>query len=139
MKLKNLGIGIVLLFATYANAQSNYEDHLIEVTLHEQDTLKMNFVKTPDLFQERWDTLAQPSFWKFVMKMSPQTSILNVAKTRQVLELQPLSEWNKQTDDENLDGKNDLGNRRNQKQTFFYYKKIEDGSEFRKNSFSSEF
>ena len=83
-----------------ANAQKDFEDHLIEVTLHEQDTALMNFVKTPDLFEERWDTLAQPSFWRFVMKMSPGTSILNVAATRQVLELKPLREWNKFTDDE---------------------------------------
>ena len=100
MSLKKLGIGMLLLFALNVNAQTEFDKHLIEVTLHEQDTLTMNFVKTPDLFNERWDTLAQPSFWKFVMKMSPQTSILNVASTRQVLELQPLAKWNEQTDDE---------------------------------------
>jgi hypothetical protein len=80
--------------------QPNFKEHLIEVTLHEQDTMALNFVKTPDLFAERWDTLAQPSFWKFVMRMSPGTSILNVAATRQVLELMPLKEWNKFSDDE---------------------------------------
>ena len=100
MSLKKLGIGMLLLLALNVNAQTEFDKHLIEVTLHEQDTLTMNFVKTPDLFNERWDTLAQPSFWKFVMKMSPQTSILNVASTRQVLELQPLAKWNEQTDDE---------------------------------------
>ncbi len=100
MILKKIGILVLLVTALNVQAQTEYDKHLIEVTLHEQDTLAMNFVKTPDLFQERWDTLAQPSFWKFVMKMSPQTSILNVASTRQVLELQPLKEWNKQSDDE---------------------------------------
>lgn len=80
--------------------QLNFKEHLIQVTLHEQDTLLMNFVKTPDLFHERWDTLAQPSFWKYVMKTPPNTSILNVASTRQVLELMPLKEWNAFTDDQ---------------------------------------
>ena len=94
---------LLLLFLAYCPltfGQQNFKKHLIEVTLHEQDTLPLNFVKTPDLFTERWDTLAQPSFWKFVMRMSPGTSILNVAKTRQVLELMPLKEWNKFSDDE---------------------------------------
>lgn len=97
-------ISIALIFSFLVgsglNAQQKFDNHLIEVTLHEQDTVQMNFVKTPELFQEQWDTLAQPSFWKFVMRMSPGTSILNVAKTRQVLELQPLAEWNKLSDDE---------------------------------------
>ncbi|WP_066759219.1 transglycosylase SLT domain-containing protein [Crocinitomix algicola] len=93
---------IVLLFlvSTSAFSQHRFNKHLIEVTLHEQDTLLMNFVKTPDLFMERWDTLAQPSFWKFVMRMSPETSILNVAETRQVLELRPLADWNNLSDEE---------------------------------------
>lgn len=89
-------------------AQTPFDKHLIEVTLHEQDTLQMNFVKTPELFKDRWDTLAQPSFWRFVMRMSPQTSILNVASTRQVLELRPLNDWNKLSDKEKEDYRDTL-------------------------------
>jgi len=98
--IKNSLLSTLCIIGSHSFAQSNYKDHLIEVTLHEQDTLLMSFVKTPDLFKERWDTLAQPSFWKFVMKMSPQTSILNVASTRQVLAVIQLSEWNALSDDE---------------------------------------
>ena len=98
--IKIFGLFVVMMVCFGAKAQQQFDEHLIEVTLHEQDTLHMNFVKTPELFLERWDTLAQPSFWKFVMKMSPQTSILNVASTRQVLELKPLSDWNKFSDDQ---------------------------------------
>ena len=96
------GLFFILFFAVTSGtyALENYKKHLIEVTLHEQDTMPLNFVKTPDLFSERWDTLAQPSFWKFVMRMSPGTSILNVAETRQVLELMPLKDWNKLSDDQ---------------------------------------
>ena len=89
---------ICLNFGLYA--QTRFDKHLIEVTLHESDSLFLNFVKTPDLFSERWDTLAQPSFWKFVMRMSPETSILNVASTREILELKPLKDWDKLSDDE---------------------------------------
>lgn len=90
-------LAFMLVITTFG--QQRFDKHLVEVTLHEQDTMTMNFVKTPDLFSERWDTLAQPSFWRFVMKMSPETSILNVADTRQVLELKPLAHWNKLSDE----------------------------------------
>ncbi len=85
---------ILLFFGGMAfggNAQGEFDDQLISVTLTKEDTASMSFVKTPDLFVERWDTLAQPSFWKFVMRMSSQTCILNVAATRQVLELKTMS------------------------------------------------
>lgn len=93
-------VGVLVSFSFGANAQSQFDNQLIEVRLHEHDTVALNFVKTPDLFEERWDTLAQPSFWKFVMRMSPQTSILNVASTRQVLEITTLEKWDRQTDEE---------------------------------------
>ncbi len=79
--------------------QNLFKERMIEVTLHEQDTTLMNFVKTPDLFGERWDTLAQPSFWKLIMKTSPQMGVLNVASTRQVLEVKSLVDWEKLTDE----------------------------------------
>jgi len=95
-----IGLTLICSLDGVAQSQLNYKEHLIEVTLHEQDTLSMNFVKTPDLFGERWDTLAQPNFWKVVMKTSPQTSILNVAETRQILEVLPLKQWDLLTDEE---------------------------------------
>jgi hypothetical protein len=102
MKLFVLTLTILAFLWNSENlrGQSSFDNHLIEVALHQNDTLLLNFVKTPDLFVGGWDTLAQPSFWKFVMKMSPQTAILNVASTRQVLELMPLAKWNKQSDEE---------------------------------------
>jgi hypothetical protein len=94
---------IFLLFiSTFANngfSQEKYDKHLIEVTLPDSDTI-LTFVKTPELFDERWDTLAQPNFWKYVMQMPPSTAILNVRDTREILEIQSLSDWNKQSDDQ---------------------------------------
>ena len=82
-----------------ASAQpSRFDRHLIDVTIN--DTTVLTFVKTPELFRYCWDTLAQPNFWRQVMKTSAETSILNVKRTREVLEIQSLKEWNKQTDDQ---------------------------------------
>jgi hypothetical protein len=90
-------VGLVIAGASFS--QGKYDKHLVEVEIEETKEL-LTFVKTPDLFSERWDTLAQPNFWKFVMQMSPGTSILNVRASRKILEITSLSEWNKKSDDE---------------------------------------
>lgn len=99
--MKNL-LGILLLTFLFTgisvNAQTKFDEHLIDVTIN--DTTTLTFVKTPDLFQGGWDTLPQPHFWRFVMQMPPTISILNVKRTRQVLEIQKLEDWEKQSEDE---------------------------------------
>lgn len=79
--------------------QSRFDEHLIEVWIEETDE-NLRFVKTPDLFDERWDTLPQPIFWMYVMKSPPTTAILNVRDTREILEIQTLKQWNTQSEDE---------------------------------------
>lgn len=90
-------VGLATSLFTFS--QGKFDKHLVEVEIEETKEI-LTFVKTPDLFAERWDTLAQPNFWKFVMQMSPGTSILNVRATRQILEITSLAEWNKKSDDE---------------------------------------
>ncbi|MEO9533047.1 MAG: transglycosylase SLT domain-containing protein [Crocinitomicaceae bacterium] len=100
MTLKHsIAVIIGLVAAVTSFSQGKFDKHLVEVEIEDSKEL-LTFVKTPDLFEERWDTLAQPNFWKFVMQMSPGTSILNVRATRQILEITSLEEWNKKSDDE---------------------------------------
>jgi hypothetical protein len=40
----------------------------------------------PAMYYERWDTLAQPRFWRRVMNLTPDSSLLNIAATRTILE-----------------------------------------------------
>ncbi len=65
-----------------------------------QDTNVFTFVKTPGLFTEKWDTLAQPSFWRQIMVLSPDSCLLNVARTRQILHKESLKKWNFLSDDQ---------------------------------------
>ena len=87
-----------LLLAVSGYSQDDYEDHLIEVTMNDTNVLK--FVKTPELFVEKWDTLAQPNFWKEIMHLSPDSCLLNVATTRQILERLSLAQWERKSDEE---------------------------------------
>ena len=43
------------------------------------------FVKDQQLYEQKWDKLAQPIFWRKIMKLSPDYCLVNVAETRQIL------------------------------------------------------
>jgi len=72
----------------------------VETINVKQDTNDFTFVKTPGLFSEKWDTLAQPSFWRQIMVLSPDSCLLNVARTRQILHKESLKNWNLLNDDQ---------------------------------------
>ena len=88
-----------ILMGGFSFSQDKYEDHLIEAKIA-SDSIYLRFVKTPELFVESWDTLAQPNFWKEIMHLSPDSCLLNVAATRQILERTSLKKWDSQTDEQ---------------------------------------
>ncbi len=97
--MKKLAFISILFLANFSIAQDAYEDHLIEVKVV-NDTTVLRFVKTPELFVEQWDTLAQPNFWKEIMHLSPDSCLLNVASSRQILERTSLRTWDAKTDEQ---------------------------------------
>ncbi len=46
------------------------------------------------LYVERWDTLQQPKFWRLVMNLPKDTAVVNIAKSRTVIETMAIREWN---------------------------------------------
>ena len=62
------------------------------------DTGNHQFVKSDDLFIERWDTLAQPIFWKQVLVTPPDSCIINIAATRTILGKESFIKWKAQTE-----------------------------------------
>ena len=96
---KSILFAAIFLASHFCLSQDKYEEHLIEVKTV-KDSNMLRFVKTPELFVEKWDTLAQPNFWKEIMHLSPDSCLLNVAATRQILERQSVRAWEKQTDAE---------------------------------------
>ena len=62
------------------------------------DTVNHQFVKSDDLFIGRWDTLAQPTFWKQVMVTPPDSCIINIAATRTILGKESFVKWKAQTE-----------------------------------------
>lgn len=106
MKLYARFIKVVLVVMIFGNSQAQdsfFEPDLIEI-IPQGDSVSRYFVSTDELYEDRWDTLAHPNFWKKVMKLTPDSCIINVAATRQIIDVYSFKDWMCKTD--------------NQKQTF---------------------
>jgi tetratricopeptide (TPR) repeat protein len=62
------------------------------------DVTRMKFINDSILYKEGWNVLAQPKFWQQVMVLTPDSAIVNIASTRQVLDRISMKEWNKLSD-----------------------------------------
>lgn len=62
------------------------------------DVTKMKFIDDATLYTEGWQNLAQPKFWQQIMNLPPDSAMISVAASRQMLTKVSTKEWNKQTD-----------------------------------------
>ncbi|MBL7924562.1 MAG: transglycosylase SLT domain-containing protein [Bacteroidia bacterium] len=69
-----------------------------KVVVTGEDTLCMEFVNSNPVFREGWDSLAQPQFWKQIMCLSPDSCIINVARTRLPLQTSCFRTWCSQSE-----------------------------------------
>jgi len=71
-----------------------------KVVITYNDTLHLNFMNIPSLYDEGWDTLAQAKFWKDVISMTSDTCIINLASCRKPLDKVSRSIWMNQSEPE---------------------------------------
>ncbi|MEM6803277.1 MAG: transglycosylase SLT domain-containing protein [Bacteroidota bacterium] len=50
------------------------------------------------LYAQQWDTLSQPSFWRKVMNMRRDSALVNIAQSREALDVISLRSWDKKTE-----------------------------------------
>lgn len=93
------------LLGLTACGQSSYNNEKISVAQATDTKIVMD---GSALFHEGWHQLAQPQFWKKIMTLSPDSCIINVAATREILEVTSYSKWRAQTDEEKEAYKNNL-------------------------------
>lgn len=93
--MKYFLLSLVLISTVLFGQKSN----VIEM-IHHKDTTSMYFVSEPTLYNQGWDTLAQPHFWKRVMTLGSDSCLINIAKTRQILATMHIKTWDKQTEKE---------------------------------------
>lgn len=71
---------------------------LLELSKTKADTNKIYYVEDSSLYTEKWDSLAQPLFWKKVMVLDQDSCVVNVAKTRKIFFKTAYKDWEKQED-----------------------------------------
>lgn len=69
----------------------DYSFEQVEVQMKHHNGVIMGADK---LYEDQWHELAQPLFWKQIMTMSPDSVLINVGETRQVLCKMSLEDWN---------------------------------------------
>lgn len=108
---KYILLSFLPLVYSCAHSQSEQAKTVVPVKLNTSELLKrvvvtynskedMVFVNNSALFTEGWDTLAQPIFWKKIIHLSPDSSIINVANTRTQVETISAKNWSAQTESE---------------------------------------
>ena len=97
----------LFVFFFYSFCGIGQESQLFDICSN-RDSSAYTIVDVEDLFLERWDTLAQPIFWKKIMKLSPDTCIINIAESREILCYESTELWSGQSSDQKLAYKDSL-------------------------------
>ena len=90
----------IFAFVFFINFGFSQDNSKIYEILNEEDSSYSYYIGDKQLFTESWDALAQPIFWKKIMVLSPDSCIINVAETREILLKTSFVEWKKQTEEE---------------------------------------
>jgi hypothetical protein len=88
---------LFISLGSFAQGVSNWDDEKIDIRHGETD----NVVLAADqIIAEGWNDLAQPNYWKQIMRLSPDSCIVNIAKNRTIIAKMSNKDWNAQTDAE---------------------------------------
>ena len=108
--LKELSVVISILISVSLNASEKdsllfddciqpWQKELLKVK-HLNDSVHVTYVENNAVFTERWDRLAHPVFWKTMMTLSPDSCVINIAKTREIVARMSVEDWDKWSDDQ---------------------------------------
>ncbi len=64
------------------------------------DSVELYYVDDTQLYHQGWSQLAQPHFWQTVMNLSPDSCIINIAATRQIIHIMSLKDYDQLSDGE---------------------------------------
>lgn len=104
-------VGMVVSFPGSVRAQESVDPFgVVEIVLL-QDTVVQKVIRDEKIYQERWDTLAQMKFWRKVMAMTPDSSILNHARTREIYHVFPTQYYDTLTQEAKRDFKDSMKSR----------------------------
>jgi len=97
MEMKHIFLVFLLVCGGSSYAQLLEKHRVVEVVgLHPTDDYK--FVQSQQLYDEGWDKLEQPNFWRTLMTMEDDSALINIGSTRQIIKKVSVKEWDNLTD-----------------------------------------
>ncbi len=88
-------LAVSLFNFSFAQGPVDYTPDQMEVIVENQNNIYMH---NNNLFAEKWDELNETMFWKKIMTLSKDSLVLNIAATREILEVVDAKEWRKKSD-----------------------------------------
>jgi len=76
--------GLLCLLSFSGFAQLSFEDQLVDIGF-QNDTTTYCFVSDTNIYVGGWNELQQVKFWRMIMNLPPEYSLLNVAETREII------------------------------------------------------
>lgn len=98
-------VAVFLLSNLSSQAQSLISDfQVVEAVNYKplenpDNTINYRLIQNKSMYEERWDTLPQPNFWRTLMTMSEDSALLNIGFNRQIIKKVAVEEWNKLQDE----------------------------------------
>lgn len=88
---------LFLFFCSVVIGQNNspWNSEKIEVVRNGDKSIIVN---SDAIYNDKWNNLPQPIFWKQIMLLSPDSCLINIAESRIVLEKKSFKEWKSQTE-----------------------------------------
>ena len=85
----------LFFFSNLTSLQPSEYNEVVEEPL---ETLNIRqVINEKALISEGWDKLAQPIFWKQIMMLSPDSCLINIAKSRLIIAKVSMKDWNAQS------------------------------------------
>lgn len=95
MRIQLLIATLLAPFCFFSQPLNSWDHEKIEV--YENQTIS-TIMHAEMIFEDRWDMLPQPQFWKQIMLLSPDSCLVNVASSRVILSKMSLKDWSRQTE-----------------------------------------
>lgn len=96
-----LFIALFIHFSSFSNINDSITKiWKSEITQTKNDSLELIFIQSSSLYEQGWDTLAYPAFWKKIMVLSPDSCLINIGKTREIISQLAIRDWDQFTDEE---------------------------------------
>lgn len=80
---------------TFSQTDKSWDHEKIQVY---NDNSLNTLMHAESIFEDRWDMLPQPQFWKQIMRLSPDSCLINIAESRTVLLKMSIRDWSRQTE-----------------------------------------